>query len=125
MVSQHGILSIAPPREADRACPSLAAGVSFIFLAMDSSGAIFSLLSLVFKPKFDGLAAANYIGILVLEFTVFGLALVLNPRAKRRRRRQEEEQDEEKQEQPEGDRVDTMTSTVAPSTMAASTMTTM
>ncbi|CAO1638847.1 unnamed protein product [Sympodiomycopsis kandeliae] len=63
-------------------------GVSFVFLALDSSGALFSLLSLIFKPKFDGLAAANYIGILILEFLVFFLAIVLNPRAKRIRRKQ-------------------------------------
>lgn len=76
-------------------------GVSFIFLALDSSGALFSLLSLVFKPTFDGLAAANYIGILILEFAVFTLAIVLNPRAKKRRRSREQVDLEEQQEQEE------------------------
>lgn len=66
-------------------------GVSFLFLATDSAGALFSLLSLVFKKEFNGLAAANYIGILVLEAAIFLLALILNPRARRRRKRQDED----------------------------------
>ncbi|PWN50310.1 hypothetical protein IE53DRAFT_293764, partial [Violaceomyces palustris] len=61
-------------------------GISFIFLAVDCSGAIFSTLSLVFKERFDGIAAANYIGILVLEIGIFLIALIINPKAERRRR---------------------------------------
>ncbi|SAM85331.1 uncharacterized protein UBRO_07431 [Ustilago bromivora] len=62
-----------------------------VFLAIDCLGGVFSLLSLVFKESFDGIAAANYIGIVVLELAIFALYLILNPRA--RRQRQEHEVD--------------------------------
>ena len=35
------------------------------FLAIDISGAVFSLLSLIFKDKFDGIAAITYLGVVV------------------------------------------------------------
>ncbi|TKY88389.1 hypothetical protein EX895_002741 [Sporisorium graminicola] len=60
-------------------------GISLWFLAIDCSGGVFSLLSLVFKESFDGIAAANYIGIVVLELGIFACYLVLNPKAARRR----------------------------------------
>ncbi|GAC77265.1 predicted membrane protein [Moesziomyces antarcticus T-34] len=60
-------------------------GISLWFLAIDCAGGVFSLLSLVFKAEFDGIAAANYIGIVVLELGIFALYFTLNPRAKRRR----------------------------------------
>lgn len=65
-------------------------GISFLFLAIDCSGGVFSLLSLVFKESFDGIAAANYIGIVVLELGIFALYFVLNPRAERRRKEMQE-----------------------------------
>lgn len=34
-------------------------GISLWFLAIDCSGGVFSLLSLVFKESFDGIAAAK------------------------------------------------------------------
>jgi len=40
-------------------------GISMTFLAIDISGAVFSLLSLVFKEKFDGIAAITYLGVVV------------------------------------------------------------
>jgi PQ loop repeat len=40
-------------------------GISMTFLAIDISGGILSLLSLVFKDKFDGIAALTYIGVIV------------------------------------------------------------
>ncbi len=55
------------------------------------------MLSLVFKESFDGIAAANYIGIVVLELGIFGCYLVLNPKAARRRLQEQEQQ------QPEAD----------------------
>ncbi|CDU23527.1 uncharacterized protein SPSC_02156 [Sporisorium scitamineum] len=60
-------------------------GISLLFLAIDCSGGVFSLLSLVFKESFDGIAAANYIGIVVLELGIFACYLILNPKAARRR----------------------------------------
>lgn len=43
----------------------------------------------MFKPSFDGLAASNYIGVLVLELGIFALHLVLNPYTDRLRRSQQ------------------------------------
>jgi len=60
-------------------------GVSILFLAIDISGGIFSILSLVFKPKFDGLASATYISVIVLDGLIVLSALILNPLARRRR----------------------------------------
>ncbi|BFZ61549.1 Beige protein-like 1 [Saitoella coloradoensis] len=44
-------------------------GISFYFLSIDMSGALFSLLSLVFQT-FDILAAVNYILVLVMEIGI-------------------------------------------------------
>ncbi|GAA5974147.1 hypothetical protein JCM11641_003464 [Rhodosporidiobolus odoratus] len=61
-------------------------GLSYIFLAMDSMGALFSILSLVFKDeKLDATALAGYVAVIILEATCGILALILNPRARRRR----------------------------------------
>ncbi|KAJ9475770.1 putative membrane protein [Pseudozyma hubeiensis] len=65
-------------------------GISLWFLAIDCAGGVFSLLSLVFKSSFDGIAAANYIGIVVLELGIFACYLVFNPRAARRRLQEHE-----------------------------------
>jgi PQ loop repeat len=40
-------------------------GVSFLFMAFDIGGGGFSLLSLIFKTQFDGLAAGSYIAVIV------------------------------------------------------------
>lgn len=40
-------------------------GISVTFLAIDICGAVFSLLSLIFKEKFDGIAALTYLGVVV------------------------------------------------------------
>lgn len=40
-------------------------GISVTFLAIDICGAVFSLLSLIFKDKFDGIAALTYLGVVV------------------------------------------------------------
>ncbi|SJX65238.1 uncharacterized protein SRS1_16063 [Sporisorium reilianum f. sp. reilianum] len=66
-------------------------GISLLFLAIDCSGGVFSLLSLVFKESFDGIAAANYIGIVVLELGIFACYLVLNPKAARKRQLEQQQ----------------------------------
>ncbi|GAA5979087.1 hypothetical protein JCM10908_002800 [Rhodotorula pacifica] len=64
------------------------AGLSYLFLFLDSSGAVFSILSLAFKSKLDIIALVGYIAVLVLEILIVVLALVLNPRARRARARE-------------------------------------
>ncbi|KPV77025.1 uncharacterized protein RHOBADRAFT_51990 [Rhodotorula graminis WP1] len=59
--------------------------LSYLFLAMDSLGAVFSIMSLAFKDSFDGIAFAGYAVVLLAEIVIFLLALVLNPRARRTR----------------------------------------
>ncbi|KAK0519797.1 hypothetical protein OC842_007319, partial [Tilletia horrida] len=65
-------------------------GISFLFLAVDTSGGIFAIISLAFKETFDYIGALNYIGIVVAELGIFLLALILNPRARRARRAAEQ-----------------------------------
>ncbi|THH09927.1 hypothetical protein EW145_g1689 [Phellinidium pouzarii] len=62
-------------------------GISITFIVIDTLGGVFSLLSLVFKPKFDILAGVAYSLVVVLDSAVVILAIILNPRAKRQRRR--------------------------------------
>ncbi|EJD07609.1 uncharacterized protein FOMMEDRAFT_24933 [Fomitiporia mediterranea MF3/22] len=70
-------------------------GISMFFMAIDTLGGVFSLLSLVFREKFDALAAVAYSLVVLLMISVFEvldgvviiLAVILNPRAERRRRR--------------------------------------
>ncbi|PWZ01960.1 hypothetical protein BCV70DRAFT_148325, partial [Testicularia cyperi] len=64
-------------------------GISLLFLFIDCSGGVFSLLSLVFKSYFDAIAAVNYIGIVVLELGIFVLYFWLNPKAQRQRQHAE------------------------------------
>ncbi|BGP22117.1 cystinosin/ERS1p repeat protein [Rhodotorula toruloides] len=59
--------------------------LSYTFLAMDSAGAVFSIVSLAMKPTLDGIAFTGYLIVLVLEIAIFILAILLNPRARRRR----------------------------------------
>ncbi|GAA5964795.1 hypothetical protein JCM3765_002558 [Sporobolomyces pararoseus] len=67
-------------------------GLSYVFLAMDTLGAVFSILSLAFKTSFDGVAFAGYLVVIVFEVIIVVLALILNPSAKRRRREAELDQ---------------------------------
>ncbi|KAH9973583.1 PQ loop repeat-domain-containing protein [Lactifluus volemus] len=62
-------------------------GISLVFMAIDCLGGIFSVLSLVFKHRFDAIAAVTYSLVVVLDGLVLVLALVLNPRARRREHR--------------------------------------
>ncbi|KDQ11345.1 hypothetical protein BOTBODRAFT_162876 [Botryobasidium botryosum FD-172 SS1] len=64
-------------------------GISLIFMTIDTTGGIFNALSLVFKEKFDGIAAMSFIGVAVLDSLVLLCAAILNPRAKRRRAREQ------------------------------------
>ncbi|TNY23940.1 PQ loop repeat-domain-containing protein [Rhodotorula diobovata] len=59
--------------------------LSYLFLFMDSLGAVFSIMSLAFKDEFDGIAFAGYAVVLIFELVIFLLALILNPRARRLR----------------------------------------
>ncbi|KAF7301030.1 hypothetical protein MIND_00666800 [Mycena indigotica] len=65
-------------------------GVSILFMTIDLMGGVFSDLSLVFKPKFDGIAAISYSIVIAMDAGVILSALLLNPRARRRRRRVED-----------------------------------
>lgn len=60
-------------------------GISLLFLAIDMSGGVFSLLSLVFRETFDVTASVTYIAVVVLDGVVVVCAVILNPRARRRR----------------------------------------
>lgn len=60
-------------------------GLSYLFLFMDSLGAVFSLVSLACKDVLDIIALVGYVAVLGLEIVIFLLALVLNPRARRAR----------------------------------------
>ncbi|GAA6047950.1 hypothetical protein JCM3770_006439 [Rhodotorula araucariae] len=60
-------------------------GISYMFLFLDSLGAVFSIMSLAFKHEFDAIAFAGFAVVLVAEIVIFILALVLNPRARRTR----------------------------------------
>lgn len=85
-------------------------GLSYIFLAMDSMGAVFSILSLGFKTgPIDVVALIGYVGIIVLEVAVLVLAAVFNPAAKRRQQAQKELDAQEKGELSSGE-----TETIAP-----------
>jgi hypothetical protein len=42
-----------------------------LFMAIDISGAVFSLLSLVFRRQFDAVASATYISVIVSLFFFF------------------------------------------------------
>ncbi|KAG8994619.1 hypothetical protein FRB93_001534 [Tulasnella sp. JGI-2019a] len=63
-------------------------GISMFFMAVDILGAAFSLLSLVFKPKFLPVAAVSYIAVIVLDGVVVICAIIMNPMARKRRARE-------------------------------------
>ncbi|KAL5513222.1 hypothetical protein ACEPAH_3620 [Sanghuangporus vaninii] len=69
-------------------------GISLPFITIDTLGGVFSLLSLVFREKFDVLGGVAYSLVVVLDGIVIILALILNPRAERRRRRLAQENEE-------------------------------
>ncbi|GAA6015590.1 hypothetical protein JCM10207_008137 [Rhodosporidiobolus poonsookiae] len=62
-------------------------GISYLFLFLDSLGAVFSILSLAFKTGegIDIIALIGYVVIIAFEAAVGIVALFLNPRARRRR----------------------------------------
>ncbi|KAF8489312.1 PQ loop repeat-domain-containing protein, partial [Gautieria morchelliformis] len=62
-------------------------GISYLFMAVDISGGLFSLLSLAFKAQFDIVAAITYALVVVMDAIVLIAAAILNPRARRRRAR--------------------------------------
>ncbi|KAF7310086.1 hypothetical protein MIND_00381900 [Mycena indigotica] len=62
-------------------------GISIAFMVVDALGGVFSDLSLVFRDKFDVIAAITYSLVVVLDGFVLLLALILNPRAEKRRQR--------------------------------------
>lgn len=60
-------------------------GISLIFMAIDMSGGVFSLLSLIFRREFDIIASITYISVIVLDGVIVVCAVLLNPKAQRRR----------------------------------------
>jgi len=73
-------------------------GVSYLFMAVDTLGGVFSLLSLAFKEKWDAVASSNYALVIALDCLVLLLAAVLNPIANRRAKRAQELAEELKNE---------------------------
>jgi len=59
-------------------------------MAVDLLGGIFSILSLIFKNKFDVLAAVAYSLVVVMDGLVLVLAIILNPRSKKAAQRGEQ-----------------------------------
>jgi len=66
-------------------------GISMTFMTVDMLGGVFSLLSLVFKPSFDGVASVSYIVVIVMDGIVVISAVILNPLARKRRKREARE----------------------------------
>ncbi|KIJ55690.1 hypothetical protein M422DRAFT_63684 [Sphaerobolus stellatus SS14] len=61
-------------------------GVSYFFIIVDTLGGVFSLLSLIYKPDLDIIAAITYSLVIVMDSVIIVAAIILNPRASRRRR---------------------------------------
>ncbi|PVG04684.1 hypothetical protein CPB86DRAFT_803460 [Serendipita vermifera] len=57
-------------------------GISLTFMAVDISGGVFSILSLVFKKEMDWIAAVTYLGVVVLDSAIVVLAFILNRKVK-------------------------------------------
>ncbi|KAI7888759.1 uncharacterized protein EV154DRAFT_302395 [Mucor mucedo] len=71
-------------------------GVSRVFLAMDFSGSIFSILALVYSASMDALNLANYVAIAVLDVGIFSLYYIFEwYQAKYNDEHEEEEEEEE------------------------------
>lgn len=49
-----------------------------MFLTVDILGAVFSLISLAFREKFDWLVAVFYLGVVVLDLLIILLFFILN-----------------------------------------------
>ena len=60
-------------------------GVNFVFLALDSAGAIFSLASLAMQDQFDILGGFSYISILLAESVVFVSHFIWSVRSRGKR----------------------------------------
>ncbi|XP_006463011.1 hypothetical protein AGABI2DRAFT_42712, partial [Agaricus bisporus var. bisporus H97] len=60
-------------------------GISYLFIFVDILGGLLNDLSLLFAKEFDGLAAASYTIVIIMDSAIFIAALILNPRARRRR----------------------------------------
>ncbi|KZS94592.1 hypothetical protein SISNIDRAFT_549140 [Sistotremastrum niveocremeum HHB9708] len=73
-------------------------GVSYAFMTIDISGAVFSVLSLAFKAKWDVLASVVYSLVILLDGLVLIAACILNPRARRIQRQEKARLDAEKAE---------------------------
>ncbi|THU86248.1 hypothetical protein K435DRAFT_370325 [Dendrothele bispora CBS 962.96] len=58
-------------------------GISVLFMIVDAMGGLFSVLSLVFKPKFDVVAGVAYSVVFVMDCLIVLAALILNPRTGR------------------------------------------
>ncbi|KAI1818318.1 PQ loop repeat-domain-containing protein [Poronia punctata] len=67
------------------------AGINFLFLTMDSLGALFSLFSLVAQRTFDVLGGVMYIIVIFLEIGIFASHLIWLFRTRRLRREAERE----------------------------------
>ncbi|KAF5373268.1 hypothetical protein D9615_007478 [Tricholomella constricta] len=61
-------------------------GISILFITIDLLGGVFSDLSLIFRPKFDIIAAVAYSLVIVMDGLIVIAAMILNPRARKRRR---------------------------------------
>lgn len=68
-------------------------GISYLFLMLDSAGAVCSIISLGLKKSIDGVAIAGYIGVIIVEVIVLLAALYYNPNAERKRHAAEKEGD--------------------------------
>jgi len=75
-------------------------GISIPFITVDLLGGVFSLLSLVFRPKFDALAGVAYSLVVAMDALVVIAAMILNPIVRRRRRREASEQEGAEQTPP-------------------------
>ncbi|KAG5647433.1 hypothetical protein DXG03_009363 [Asterophora parasitica] len=63
-------------------------GISIPFITIDLLGGVFSVLSLLFRSKFDIIAGIAYSIIIVMDGLIVIAAIILNPRARKRRRLQ-------------------------------------
>ncbi|MCJ1428388.1 hypothetical protein MMC29_006297 [Sticta canariensis] len=70
------ILSIVPPYFEIRKRRGRVVGINFVFLALDSLGAVFSLFALVAQEHFDTLGGVIYIGVVILEAGIFILHFI-------------------------------------------------
>ncbi|KAG6850788.1 hypothetical protein H0H93_008826 [Arthromyces matolae] len=60
-------------------------GISVPFIVIDWLGAIFALVSLLLRPKFDIMAGVAYSLVIVMDGVIILAAMILNPLARKRR----------------------------------------